>query len=390
MTKLKRILALALLTAVLLALPVLAAAGDGSDPLISRSYVDGTFQMEVSAALDAICGLTVSSFSVPAEEGLKRIAMTAGTELTLTDGQQLILLTGEIRLEILKGSLVNCTLGRGSTGGDARPGHRYVVWDGAEIRAVCSQDATAFVSVSVPAGSADPAPTDPPQPTATPAPTDPPQPTETPAPTDPPQPTATPQPTQAPFPFTDVPAGAWYFADVRSAYLRGLVNGVTTTTYEPQGDLTLAQAVKLAACMHQLRGDGEVTLENAPDGQPWYYTFAGYALENGILTEMPVSGWNAPVTRETFVQLFFRALPESEYAVLNAIPDGAIPDVPANHPAAREVYTFYAAGILTGYTAGGGRAAHAFGPETEISRAEVATIMNRMFDPAARVLFTIG
>ena len=79
------------------------------------------------------------------------------------------------------------------------------------------------------------------------------------------------------------------------------------------------------------------------------------------------------------------------------VPQGGIPapdvqteDVPADADIAREVYAFYAAGILTGYTDDGVHRAGAFDPGGQITRAEVATIMHRMFEPDARVRFEMG
>jgi hypothetical protein len=141
--------------------------------------------------------------------------------------------------------------------------------------------------------------------------------------------------------------------------------------------------------MHQLWNTGAVTLTNAGGNDPWYYTYAGYALEYGILDEMPLTGWDTPIDRAGFVRLFYRALTPESYDTLNAIADGAVPDVAMDAAVAKEVYAFYRAGILTGYTADGDHAAHAFGPADAITRAEVATIMNRMFDPSARVRFEI-
>ena len=364
--KLNRTAALALCFALLLAAPVLAFAGDRRDPLISRSYVEDTFPRDLRGTLDALTALTAQSLAGPQESGTVMLTLHAGDSVTLGDGHQLALVSGALRLEIAAGQLINCTLGRGSTGGDARIGHRYVAWGGARVSAACTGESAVVLCSASAQATVQPQPTDEPQPT-----------TE-------PQPTAQPQPDGCPF--EDVPAGAWYYADVVSAVNRGLVNGMTPTRYEPQGSLTLAQAVKLAACMRQLWYDGAVTLEN---GTPWYESYAAYALENGILETMPDEGWDAPATRETFVRLFYRALPEDAYAAVNDIPSGAIPDVADFDPGAREVYAFYAAGILTGYAEGNGRAAHEFGADTNISRAEVATIMNRMFDPAARVRFTI-
>ena len=348
-----RILALALALAFALAVPASAAAGDADDPLISRSYAEVQFRAEVDAALDAVVGRGLAPGD-PAALGLTVCAMQPGDTVTLSDGQQLILLSGGVKLSVDKGSLINATLGRGSTGGDARTGHRYVAWNGAIVTAT----ATAAASVAVSPG-ADARLTDAPK-----------------------------TPTGA-LPFTDVPEDAWYYADVAGAYERGLVNGMTPTTFEPGSNMTLAQAVKLAACMHQLWNTGAVTLTNAGGNDPWYYTYAGYALEYGILDEMPLTGWDTPIDRAGFVRLFYRALTPESYDTLNAIADGAVPDVAMDAAVAKEVYAFYRAGILTGYTADGVHAAHAFGPADAITRAEVATIMNRMFDPSARVRFEI-
>ena len=374
-----RIIALIALASLLLSAPALAAAGDADDPLISRSYIEGDFAYDLGAAADVVCGLTAASAApgAPAGPGWAVYALAEGGSVTLGEGQQLVLLSGGVRLELVTGRLVNCTLGRASTGGDARTGHRYVAWGGT-VRAECAGEAVVACSAGAAAQGAVQTVSGSPEPTPSPQPS--PEPT--------PQPT--PAPTPADCPFEDVAADAWYFADVVSAYRSGLVNGMTPTRYDPQGTLTLAQAVKLAACMHQKRAEGTVTLENAPAGTAWYESYAAYALAHGILAQRPEGGWNDPAARGTFVQIFYRALPEGDYAPINDVPEGAIPDVEGFDPGGREIYAFYAAGILTGYAEGSGRAAHEFGADTFISRAEVATILNRMMDPAARVRFTIG
>ena len=357
--KLNRTIALALLVSLLLALPVMATAGMADDPLITRSYAEGTFMEELSAALDRLCALAMpedteapAAAELPAGDGWMLRVLGPDDYVILGDGQQLVLVSGLVRFSIVSGRLINCTLGRPSTGGEARTGHRYVAWNGAAVRAECSKAAVVACSAGA---------------------------------------EGTGKPLEPGFlnPFDDVPDGAWYAAAVLSAVRRGLVNGMTPTTYAPQGNLTLAQTVKLAACMHQLYNDGAVTLGNAPAGQPWYDSYAAYAVGYGILDAMPEGGWDDAVTRAEFVRLFYRAMPWREYAEINRIGENAIPDLPGSAPGAREVYIFYAAGILTGYAEGGGRAAHAFGADTFISRAEVATIMNRMFDADARVRFEL-
>ena len=58
--------------------------------------------------------------------------------------------------------------------------------------------------------------------------------------------------------FTDVPANAWYYDDVKSACESQLINGKTATTFAPEDNLTYAEAVKLAAAMNQKYLTGSV------------------------------------------------------------------------------------------------------------------------------------
>lgn len=340
-----------LLGLLLLVVPV-RAAGGGDDPLISRSYAEGTFLPQVRTGLQTAAARFVRAYAADrpaARSGLKTVRLAEGDTVTLGAGQQLTLLSGTVRLRLERGGLLNVTQGRVSTGGDAQPGNRYILRGNSAATVTATGPALVTVSVGAQV-NADPS-------------------------------------TPGACPFTDVAAGAWYYADVISAYERGLVNGMTERSFAPQGSLTVAQALKLAACMHQLYHSGQVLLQPAASG-PWYKPYADYALENGIAETLPTN-YDAAVTRGEFVKLFYNALPEKEYTRQNLIMDGAIPDVATDAPLAKQVYTFYMAGILTGYAADGTYLAHAFGPDSGITRAEVATIMNRMFTPSARVKFSM-
>ena len=48
-----------------------------------------------------------------------------------------------------------------------------------------------------------------------------------------------------PLPFTDVSSDLWYYTYVKDLYDAGVVDGTTPTTFSPQGDVTLGQALKL-------------------------------------------------------------------------------------------------------------------------------------------------
>lgn len=188
------------------------------------------------------------------------------------------------------------------------------------------------------------------------------------------------QPSNYVFPFTDVPASQWYRSYVETAHRNGLINGKTETLYKPDDNMTLAECIKLAACMHQLYYNGEVTLEN---GTPWYQTYVDYARENRIIakeTTLSDAQLKAPVTRAVYVGIFSYALPAEALKKINDVPMGSLPDVPADHPYAANIYKMYTAGIINGSDAKG-----TFGPEDNIKRSAVAAILVRMMDPAYRV-----
>ena len=187
--------------------------------------------------------------------------------------------------------------------------------------------------------------------------------------------------TAADIPFTDVPETQWYYADVKSAYETGLINGKTTTLFKPDDNMTYAEAAKLAACMYQRFTDGIVSLKNGtPD---WYSTYVDYAKNRGIITKDHV--WNQQATRAGYMEIFAKALPDYALKAVNDVPDNSIPDVPMEHPQAEAIYKLYRAGILQGVDA-----AHNCNPMSTIKRSEVAAIVTRMMDTTKRVSFSMG
>ncbi len=191
------------------------------------------------------------------------------------------------------------------------------------------------------------------------------------------------------FPFTDVAESAWFYPWIKGAHQMGLINGKTATTYCPKDNMTYAEAIKLAACMHQLYHEGKVSLEN---GKPdWRTSYYDYCRDNGIICATATAaepGYNElfalasqSIDRQTYVYLFSRALPAEAFGEINSIPDNSIPDVKVNQGIWDDgIYLFYRAGILNGTDAKG-----TFNPGGNIQRSEVAAILNRMMDESVRV-----
>ena len=177
--------------------------------------------------------------------------------------------------------------------------------------------------------------------------------------------------------FTDVHEGDWYYEDVKYAVENGLINGRTEDRFAPEGMLTYAETIKLAACMNQLYNEGAVTIAS---GEPWYQPYVEYCMMNEIIDSE--YEWARPVSRSEYIAVFAKALPEEAFEEINNIPDGSIPDVNADASYYEDVYKMYRAGIVTG-----SGEEHRFMPNERIKRAEVAAILARMMDPERRVPF---
>lgn len=184
-------------------------------------------------------------------------------------------------------------------------------------------------------------------------------------------------------PFVDVPVSAWYADAVRDAWANGLIDGVNATHFEPDGSLTVAQAIKLAAALHQRIENGTVTLKN---GSPWYRSYLEYAVEHGVIEESylgySAAALNAPVQRAEFAHILYGAA--KPYAAINEIGANALPDVKTGDRYADEIYILYRAGVLNGSDRSG-----TFYPTSLIRRSEAAAILIRAFDEEARRTLTL-
>ena len=185
------------------------------------------------------------------------------------------------------------------------------------------------------------------------------------------------------FPFYDVDSNDWFYEPVKSAWQNDLIDGVTARYFKPERSLTVAQAVKLAAALHQKQSVGFVTLQNG--GAHWYDNYVNYAVVNGLIEaayqSKSAEAMNAPVTRAEFVHILSKTLVGAKQ--LNTV--NSIPDVKAGDAWADEIYAFYRAGILTGSDRLG-----TFYPESSLKRSEAAAILVRLYDTGARQVFRLN
>ena len=182
--------------------------------------------------------------------------------------------------------------------------------------------------------------------------------------------------------FSDVPTDQWFTNNVANAFSLGLMKGNSATTFNPYGDVTIAEAVAMAARIHSIYTTGS---ENFTQGTPWYQCYLDYAYQNKIIS---YAYYNCDVknkaTRAQFAEIFAAALPDEALSIKNSVSDNAVPDVKMKDSYSAPVYKLYRAGILAG-----GDAKGTFSPGTFITRAECATIVARMADSDNRVSFSL-
>lgn len=171
--------------------------------------------------------------------------------------------------------------------------------------------------------------------------------------------------------FRDVPGGAWYANAVRRAYETGMVNGESAELFAPNGKVTAAEAVTLAARYLSLYyADGHCFTGSGAWYRPYYDYLAVWGIDAG--QDNP----DAPIKRSEFARLLARVLPDGAAGGSKAV---SFPDVPASASYAASVDKLAQNGIVAGSDDG------LFHPDSNLTRAEMAQIVARMVDRSMRV-----
>ena len=148
------------------------------------------------------------------------------------------------------------------------------------------------------------------------------------------------------FPFTDVVAGTWYYGAAAYAYNNGLFAGMTPTTFEPAGNVTRAQFVKMLALLQSADVSAYASgpFTDVP-GDAWYARYVNWAAANAIVngTSETTFDPNAAISRQDMAVMLYRyaqqygiALPEQTAAPFTdegSVAAYALPAVQALHRA---------------------------------------------------------
>jgi len=180
--------------------------------------------------------------------------------------------------------------------------------------------------------------------------------------------------------FSDVKENVWYEDSLKFSYELGLVKGSSETSFNPTGNITIAETITLACRIHSIYNNNNADFTQ---GNPWYQVYVDYAINNGIITSTMYSNYDAKATRAQFAQILSKSLPTSAFTEINYVEDEIIWDIPANSNYYNDVYMLYRSGILTGNDKYG-----TFTPNANIQRSAVAAIVARIAVPDQRKSFT--
>ena len=180
--------------------------------------------------------------------------------------------------------------------------------------------------------------------------------------------------------FADVNAEQWYASSVASAYELGFMKGSSATTFEPEGNMTVAEAITIASRVNDAYASKGTTFDQS--GANWYDCYVKYATENGIITAEQFDNYERNITRAEMATVFAKAVPAEWLNAKNDVKE--IPDVPSTNAYFDELQLLYNAGVIMGNDDFG-----TFKPNNNIIRAEAAAIIGRVALPEQRLSKTL-
>lgn len=180
--------------------------------------------------------------------------------------------------------------------------------------------------------------------------------------------------------FKDVPSSAWYHNDVREAYKLDLMKGLGSGKFSPRGNVTLAEAITLATKIHATYNNNQI--DTKTNTNKWYDPYVAYAKENNIINNN-FSNYSKNINRSELVHILSNSLLVKELNSINDIKK--LPDVNDNTSYSDSIFKLYNAGIIRGTGDMG-----TFKPQTNISRAETAAMINRLVNKSNRLKFVLS
>ena len=170
--------------------------------------------------------------------------------------------------------------------------------------------------------------------------------------------------------FTDISADAWFYKEVTEGTTLGIINGKDNNKFDPDGNLTYAEAIALASKVHIAYYDNEAELAEmpSPEGEHWVTPYYYYAQKYGIVdSTLTVNKLDTNCSRGDMASMFSKAIDENDLSQIND--DSLAPESLSTQSEA--VIKLYRAGVMIGDNIG-------FRAGDSIKRSEAACIILRV------------
>jgi hypothetical protein len=166
--------------------------------------------------------------------------------------------------------------------------------------------------------------------------------------------------------FTDVSSGDWFYAAVKAAYDKKVMQGVDVDKFDPQGTLTYAQFATILG--------NRLGWKAGEKNGYWAYDNIMAALEAGYIRDLgdvTPEHYNVAIPREEAISAMVKLLDPKTTEVRNDLSASDIPDY-------QSITEEYRDAIVLAYrygVTGGKDAAHTFDPKASLTRAEISQLL---------------
>ena len=176
--------------------------------------------------------------------------------------------------------------------------------------------------------------------------------------------------------FTDLDRAAWAEESIMNLVERGIVNGMGDGTFNPNGNVTREQFVKMLLLSFGIEATSTSSPMTDVDGSAWYAPYVNTAYELGIVKGVSDTefGVGRPITRQDLVTMIMRACDEYglEVSKTRAVSFTDAADI-ADY-AYDAVMDLASAGVINGVSEG------VFAPVENTTRAQVSVILDRLYN----------
>lgn len=176
--------------------------------------------------------------------------------------------------------------------------------------------------------------------------------------------------------FSDVVSTDWYYSNVADAAALGIIQGNPDGTFNPNGNLSIAEALTLASRVNAIFYNRTEDLSSdSKSNAHWADGILNYAEKNGIVQEGYSGNLDNVCTRVQMADMFAKSVPTDNFTEINSM------DLAPSQTASEAIATLFKAGVFVGDSSG-------FRENDSVTRAESAAIINRVVMPSQRVTVT--